>query len=46
MAFLGGAFTDDGDGSVAGIDVGGYRVALIAEPRGLTSTRLGVAISY
>ena len=46
VAFLGGAFDGDGDDMAAGFDVGDHRVALIAEPRGLTTTRLGVAISY
>ena len=43
VAYLGGVFSD---GQVAAREVGGHPVALIAEPRGLTSTRLGVAISY
>ena len=43
VAYLGGVFSD---GRASAFEVGGHPVALIAEPRGLTSTRLGVAIGY
>jgi len=44
VAYLGGLFSNDG-GS-ASFDVGGHDVAIIAEPRGLTATRLGFSVSY
>jgi hypothetical protein len=43
VAYLGGVFSD---GYASAFEVSGHPVALIAEPRGLTSSRLGVAISY
>jgi len=43
VAWLGGAFSDDGR---AALNVGGHDVAIIAEPRGLTASRLGFSVSY
>jgi hypothetical protein len=43
VAYLQGVFS--GGGSTA-MNVAGHDLALIAEPRGLTSSRLGVSISY
>ena len=43
VAYLGGVLTD---GHASAFEVSGHPVALIAEPRGLTSSRLGVAIGY
>ena len=43
VAYLGGVFSD---GHASNLEVGGHPIALIAEPRGLTSTRLGVSIRY
>lgn len=43
VAWLGGAFSDDGQ---AALSVGGHEVAIIAEPRGFTASRLGLSVSY
>ena len=43
VAWLGGVFSDDGQ---AALSVGGHDVAIIAEPRGFTASRLGFSVSY
>ena len=43
VAYLQGVFTG---GRSTAMNVAGHELALIAEPRGLTSSRLGVSISY
>ncbi|MBU0741212.1 hypothetical protein KJ554_02525, partial [bacterium] len=43
VAYLGGVFSG---GRPAEFKVAGHDVALIAEPRGLTASRLGVSVSY
>ncbi len=43
VAYLQGVFSG---GRSAAMNVAGHELALIAEPRGLTSSRLGVSISY
>ncbi len=43
VAYLSGVFSN---GQPAGIEIAGHEVALIAQPRGLTASRVGVSVSY